>query len=140
MKNQVYAGNEPAVALPVPSGITAGKAVIVDGIHGVAATDRAVTTNGVQTGGASLPDGYASVEVSGTYSLSVAGAAITGPGGQVYINPADNTLTATAAAGLVLFGHTVPVIQRGVASGATKASGANTVNVKLAPPSAPIPA
>lgn len=140
MKNQVFAGHEPAVALPVPAGILSGAPVIVGGIHGVAATDRATVANGVALGGVSLPTGYASVEVSGTYAVSVAGGAIAAAGGRVYINPADNTLTATAAAGLVLFGTTVPTILRGVASGATKGAGAAVVNVKLAPPSSPIPA
>ncbi|NGZ99629.1 DUF2190 family protein [Nocardioides sp. W3-2-3] len=134
MKNQVFAGNQPAVALPVPSGIKSGDPVIVGGMIGVAATDRAAVTNGVATGGVSLPVGYASVEVDGVYAVSVAGGAIAAAGGRVYINPADNTLTATSASGLVLFGTTVPVIERGVASGATKASGTAVVNVKTRRP------
>lgn len=138
-KNLVYAGTQPAVALPVPAGIKSGDPVIVGGIHGVAETDRATTTNGVHAGGVSLPDGYASVAPDGTYSLPVTGA-IASAGTAVYIDPADNSLTATADEDLVLFGHTVPVILRGVASGATKGSGAGNVNVRIAPPTLPIPA
>lgn len=130
MKNQVFAGNRPAISLPVPAGTRSGDPVLVGGIVGVAATDRTETVGGVQFGAPGNPDGYASVEVSGAYALEVADA-VAAVGTAIYIVTADNSLTTTAA-GNTLFGHTVPVIDKGVATGATKAVGAGTVNVALA--------
>jgi predicted RecA/RadA family phage recombinase len=128
-KNQVYAGSRPALPLPVPAGTKSGEPVIVGGIVGVAETDRAATTNGVHTG-PGLPDGYASVQPDGTYSLPVADA-VSAAGTKIYIVTADRSLTTTAS-GNTLFGYTVPVIVRGVATGATKSSGAGNVNVAIA--------
>jgi hypothetical protein len=77
--------------------------------------------------------GYASVNVDGAYSLKVP-QVVSAVATPIYIVAADNTLTTTAS-GNTLFGHTVPVILRGVATGATKAvdSGGvqGTVNVRL---------
>lgn len=128
MKNQVYAGNVPALSLPVPAGTKAGDPVKVGGFIGVCATDR---NDGTTPDPSGNPTGHASVEVDGTYSLLVpeAVAAIATP---IYITGA-NALTTTAA-GNTLFGHTHPVISRGVASGAIKAADSGTpgrVNVKL---------
>lgn len=131
-KNCVFAGEKPAIALPVPAGTKSGDPVIVGGIVGVAETDRAATdgTTGVHTG-PSLPDGYASVAVDGTYSLPVADA-VAAAGTAIYIPAAGGALTTTATSN-VLFGRTVPVIDKGVASGATKASGAGNVNIAINP-------
>jgi predicted RecA/RadA family phage recombinase len=129
-KNLVYAGHKPAMSLPVASGVKSGDPVIVGSIVGVAETDRAATTNGVRTGGVGNPDGYASVAIDGTYSLPCTDA-VAAAGTAIYITAAG-ALTTTAS-GNTLFGHTVPVIQRGVASGATKSSGAGNVNVAITP-------
>jgi hypothetical protein len=128
-KNRVFAGNEPAVSLPVPAGVRSGDPVAVGGIIGVAATDRTELAGGKQYGAPGNPDGYASVEVDGTWSLSVPDA-VAAAGTPIYIVTATRALTTTAA-GNVLFGHTVPVIQRGVATGATKGAGAGNVNIRL---------
>lgn len=127
-KNRVYAGNEPALSLPVPAGTRTGKAVIVGGIVGVAATDRTEEVGGVKFGAPGNPAGYASVEVSGAFSLPVADA-VNAAATPIYIE-ADGDLTTTAS-GNTLFGHTVPVIDKGVATGATKSAGAGNVNVRI---------
>lgn len=129
-KNCVFAGTKPALSLPVASGVKSGDPVIVGGIVGVAETDRAATTNGVRTGGVGNPDGYASVAVDGVYSLPCTDA-VSAAGTKIYIT-SGGTLTTTATSN-TLFGVTVPVIQRGVASGATKSSGAGNVNVAITP-------
>lgn len=129
MKNRVFAGNTPAVSLPVPAGTRAGAPVKVGGFIGVCATDRTEVVNGKQFGGVGNPDGYASVDVDGCFALSVP-EAVAAAGTAIYIVAADNTLTTTAG-GNTLFGHTRPVIDKGVATGATKAGGAGTVNVQL---------
>lgn len=131
-KNLVYAGKKPAMSLPVPSGVKSGDPVLVGTIVGVAETDRAATTNGVRTGGVGNPDGYASVAVDGTYSLPCADA-VAAAGTAIYITSANPAVLTTTATSNVLFGHTVPVIQRGVASGASKASGAGNVNIAITP-------
>lgn len=127
-KNLVFAGTSPALSLPVPAGTRSGDPVLVGGIIGVAETDRTEVVDGKQYGGVGNPDGYASVAPDGTYALEVP-EAVAAAGTPVYITAA-NALTTTAT-GNTLFGHTVPVIDRGVATGATKAAGAGTVNVKL---------
>lgn len=133
-KNQIFAGTEPALSLPVPAGTRSGDPVLVGEIIGVADTDRTEVVDGKQYGGVGNPDGYASVAVDGTYALEVP-EAVTDVGTAIYIVAADNSLTTAADDGAgtthTLFGHTVPVIQRGVATGATKSAGAGTVNVKL---------
>lgn len=134
-KNLVFAGESPAISLPVPALTRSGDPVIVGGIIGVCETDRTETVSGVQFGGVGNPAGYASVAPDGTYELKVP-EAITTPGTPVYIVEADNTLTTDDDTGAnPLFGHTVPVIDRGVATGATKVvdSGGveGTVNVRL---------
>jgi hypothetical protein len=132
-KNLVFAGESPALSLPVPALTRSGDPVIVGGIIGVCETDRTELVDDVQYGGVGNPDGYASVAPDGTYSLKVP-EAVTAAGTKIYIDPTDNSLSTTATDN-VLFGHTVPVINRGVAEGATKAvdSGGNegTVNVRL---------
>lgn len=128
-KNQVFAGTSPAISLPVPAGTRAGSPVKVGGFIGVCETDRTETVNGKQFGGVSNPEGYASVQPDGCYALSVADA-VAAPGTAIYIVTADNSLTTTAG-GNTLFGHTRPVIDKGLATGATKAGGAGTVNVQL---------
>lgn len=128
-KNLVYAGQSPAISLPVPAGTRSGGPVKVGGIVGVAETDRVETVNGVKFGeGSGNPEGYASVAPDGTYALPVPDA-VAAVGTAIYI-AADNTLTTTATNN-TLFGHTVPTVLRGVASGATKGSGAGTVNVRI---------
>lgn len=131
-KNCVFAPAVPAWSLPVPAGTRSGDPVLVGGIVGVASTDRAGDTDaaGKTLGGVGHPTGYAAVEVDGAYALDVADA-VAAAGTAIYIVAADNSLTTTAT-GNTLFGHTVPVVERGVASGATKAAGAGTVNVKIA--------
>jgi predicted RecA/RadA family phage recombinase len=128
-KNCVFAGESPALSLPVPALTRSGSPVLVGGLIGVCETDRTEVVSGKQYGGVGNPDGYASVAPDGTYSLPVADA-VSAAGTKIYIVAADNTLTTTAGSN-VLFGHTVPVIQRGVASGATKGAGAGNVNVRL---------
>lgn len=117
-KNLVFAGESPAISLPVPAGTRSGDPVIVGGIIGVCDGDRREVVNGVQYGTVSSPDGHAPVSPDGTYSLKVP-EAVTTVGTKIYIVAADNSLTTTAGSN-VLFGHTVPVINRGVAEGATK--------------------
>jgi predicted RecA/RadA family phage recombinase len=130
-KNLVFAGESPAIALPVPAGTRSGDPVKVGGIVGVAETDRVETVAGVKYGeGSGNPDGYASVAPDGTYSLPVPDA-VGAAGTAIYIVAADNTLTTTATNN-TLFGHTVPTVLRGVASGATKGAGAGNVNVRIA--------
>jgi predicted RecA/RadA family phage recombinase len=131
-KNLVYAGHKPALSLPVPSGTKSGDPVLVGGIVGVAETDRAATTNGVRTGGVGNPDGYASVAVDGVYSLPCTDA-VAAAGTKIYITGSGPFTLTTTATSNTLFGVTVPVIQRGVASGATKSSGAGNVNVAITP-------
>lgn len=129
-KNLVFAGESPAIALPVPAGTRSGAPVKVGGIVGVAETDRVETVAGVKYGeGSGNPDGYASVAPDGTYSLPVPDA-VAAAGTAIYID-GSNDLTTTAA-GNTLFGHTVPTVLRGVASGATKGAGAGNVNVRIA--------
>lgn len=132
-KNLVFAGESPAISLPVPAGTRSGDPVIVGGIIGVCETDRTELVSGVQYGGVGNPDGYASVAPDGTYSLKVP-EAVSAAGTKIYIVAADNSLTTTAS-GNTLFGHTVPVIDKGVATGATKAADSGgvegTVNVRL---------
>ncbi|UIU47072.1 DUF2190 family protein [Microcystis phage MinS1] len=128
-KNLVFAGTSPALSLPVPAGTRSGAPVKVGGIIGVCETDRTEVVSGKQYGGVGNPDGYASVAVDGTYALPVP-EQVTAAGTAIYIVAADNSLTTTATDN-TLFGHTVPVIDKGVATGATKAAGAGTVNVKL---------
>lgn len=114
MKNQIYVGNEPAISLPVANGTKAGDPVKVGIIVGVAATDRADSTvnpptaASVAANSSGNPDGYASVEVSGTYLLTVA-EAISSVGTQVYITGSAGSFTLTTTASTnVLFGETVP--------------------------------
>lgn len=128
-KNLVFAGTSPALSLPVPAGTRSGDPVKVGGVVGVCETDRTEVVSGKQYGGVGNPDGYASVAVDGTYALEVP-EQVTAAGTPIYIVAADNSLTTTATDN-TLFGHTVPVIDKSVATGATKAAGAGTVNVKL---------
>ncbi|MCL8026319.1 capsid cement protein [Nocardioides bruguierae] len=130
-KNLVLKGQKPALSLPVPAETRSGDPVIVGGIVGVAETDRTEVVSGVTYGAPGNPDGYASVNVDGTFEVSVADA-VTAAGTAIYIPSAGGALTTTATDN-VLFGHTVPVFLRGAATGATKASGTGTVNVALAP-------
>ncbi|WP_193613154.1 DUF2190 family protein [Nocardioides lijunqiniae] len=130
-KNCVFAGESPALSLPVPANTRSGDPVKVGGIIGVCETDRTEVVSGKQYGGVGNPDGYASVAPDGTYSLLVP-EVVAAAGTAIYIT-AGNALT-TVAGGNTLFGHTVPVIQRGVATGATKAVDSGTpgrVNVRL---------
>ncbi|WKN47142.1 capsid cement protein [Nocardioides sp. Arc9.136] len=129
-KNQVFAGSSPALSLPVPAGTRSGDPVKVGGQIGVADTDRTEVVNGKQYGGVGHPDGYAAVAPDGTYALPVADA-VNAAETPIYISGAGPFTLTTTAEGNTLFGHTVPVIQRGVATGATKAAGAGTVNVRL---------
>ncbi|MEP7738535.1 DUF2190 family protein [Nocardioides sp. 31GB23] len=128
-KNLVFRGESPALSLPVPAGTRSGDPVKVGGHIGVCDTDRTEVVDGKQYGGVGNPAGYASVAPDGVYALEVP-EEITTVGTAVYIVAADNSLTTTATSN-TLFGHTTPVIDKGVASGATKAAGAGTVNVKL---------
>lgn len=137
-KNLVFAGVEPALALPVPTGTRSGDPVIVGSIIGVAETDRAgdTDTSGRVLGGVGHPTGYAAVAPDGTYALKVP-EAVAAAGTPIYIVTATNALTTSSNTGAnPLFGYTVPVIDKGVASGATKAADSGgvegTVNVKLA--------
>lgn len=131
-KNLVFAGSSPAISLPVPSGTKSGDPVKVGGIIGVCEGDRRELVSGVQYGTVGSPDGYAPVAPDGTYSLKVP-EVVSAAGTPIYITSA-NALTTTATNN-TLFGHTVPVIDKGVATGATKAvdSGGvqGVVNVRL---------
>lgn len=135
-KNLVFAGQQPALALPVPTGIRSGDPVRVGGINGVAETDRVETVSDVKYGESSgNPAGYASVAPDGTYALKVP-EVVSAVGTKIYIITATNLLTTSANSGAnPLFGVTVPVIERGVATGGTKAvdSGGveGTVNVRI---------
>ncbi|MDP9820391.1 capsid cement protein [Nocardioides massiliensis] len=132
-KNLVFAGDSPAISLPVPAGTRSGDPVKVGGIVGVVDGDRTETVNGVKYGAVGHPEGYAPVAPDGTYSLPVP-EAVSAAGTAIYIK-SDNTLTTTATDN-TLFGHTVPVIDRGVASGATKSADSGgavgRVNVRIA--------
>lgn len=134
-KNLVFAGESPAISLPVPALTRSGDPVIVGGIIGVCEGDRRELVSGVQYGTVGSPDGYAPVAPDGTYSLKVP-EVVSAAGTSIYIVVADNTLTTSSNSGAnPLFGHTVPVIDKGVATGATKAvdSGGveGVVNVRL---------
>ena len=134
-KNCVFKGESPAISLPVPAGTRSGDPVIVGGIVGVCETDRTEVVSGKQYGGVGNPDGYASVAPDGVYSLFVP-EVVTTVATPIYIVVADNTLTTDDNTGAnPLFGHTVPVIDKGVATGGTKVvDGATplTVNVHIA--------
>lgn len=136
-KNCVYAGSKSAISLPVPAGTRSGDPVIVGGIVGVCETDRTEVVSGKQYGGVGHPDGYAAVAPDGAYELKVP-EAVAAAGTAIYIVVADNTLTTDDNTGAnPLFGHTVPVIDKGAASGATKAADSGgvegTVVVQIAP-------
>lgn len=115
-KNCILAPTEPARVLPVPSGTVSGSPVKVGGFVGVAAADRADAAN--KKGAVGCPDGYAPVETTGLWELKVP-EVVAAAGTAIYITSAG-ALTTTAS-GNTLFGHTEPIIQRGVAVGATKA-------------------
>lgn len=121
-KNQVFNTTDEA-SLPVAAGTKSGEPVLVGGVFpGVAQVD-------IGTGG--NPAGYASVWLRGVYELEVP-EAVAAVGTPIYIKP-DRTLT-TSAADNTLFGHSWPVINRGVSEGGTKAADAGTagtVNVRL---------
>lgn len=130
-KNQVLAGDSPAIVLPVPAGTRSGDPVKVGGLIGVCDTDRTEVVSGKQFGGVGVPDGCAAVAVDGTYSLLVPEVVST-PATPIYIK-SDNTLTTTATNN-TLFGHTQHIVQRGVLTGGTKVVDGATplrVNVKL---------
>lgn len=130
-KNLVFAGESPALSLPVTALKRSGDPVKVGGIVGVCETDRTEVVSGKQFGGVGHPDGYAAVAVDGVYSLLVP-EVVASAGTPIYIT-AGEVLT-TMVGSNTLFGHTVPVIQRGAATGATKAADGGTpgrVNVKL---------
>lgn len=118
-KNQVYnVVNE--FSMVVPAGTKSGEPVLGNGFFpGVAMTDEGAGGN---------PAGRATVHGGGkTFSVACADA-IAAEGTAVYITAAR--VITTTAAGNTLFGHTVAVINRGVAEGATKAAGAGNVNVR----------
>ena len=112
MINQIYVGNEPALSLPVPAGTKAGDPVKVGSFVGVAATDRAdstvnpITAASANANSSGNPDGYASVEVSGTYLIAVTGA-ITAPGTPIYLVAGTPATLSTTASGNTLFGYSV---------------------------------
>lgn len=128
-KNCVFAGSSPAKSLPVPTGTKSGDPVKVGGFIGVCETDR---NEGTAPDPSGNPTGYASVAPDGCYSLKVP-EVVTTVGTPVYITGA-NALTTTVGSN-TLFGHTRPVIDKGVPSGATKVvdSGGvqGVVNVEL---------
>lgn len=115
-KNCILAPTEPARVLPVPVGIASGSPVKVGGFVGVAAADRADAAT--KKGAVGCPDGYAPVEVTGLWEVKVP-EVVAAAGAAIYIVGSGPTLTTTAA-GNTLFGHTEPIIQRGVPVGATK--------------------
>ncbi|MBB3041215.1 capsid cement protein [Nocardioides soli] len=114
-KNCILAPTEPARVLPVPAGTVSGAPVKVGGFVGVAAADRADAAT--KKGAVGCPDGYAPVEVTGLWEVKVP-EVVAAAGTAIYIK-ADQTLTTTATDN-TLFGHTEPIIQRGVPIGATK--------------------
>ena len=127
-KNCVLAPTEPDVALPVPAGTVSGSPVKVGGFVGVATADRADAAT--KKGGVGHPDGYAPVAKTGLWELPVPDA-VAAAGTPIYITNAM-ALTTTATNN-TLFGHTEPIIVRGVAVGATKAAdsgSAGTVYVR----------
>ena len=71
----------------------------------------------------------------GVYALEVP-EEITAVGTAVYIVAADNSLTTTATSN-TLFGHTTPVIDKGVATGATNKTTATTTRVRWPRPERP---
>lgn len=96
--------------LPVLSGVVSGGPVIVGMLPGVALTSRDA-------------DGNATVQVGdGVFNVSVTGA-ITFIGQAVYITSATGALVVAGGAGIQLFGHAL----------ATKAGGAGTIPVRIAP-------
>ena len=116
-KNCILAPTEPAVVLPVPSGCVSGDPVKVGGFVGIAAADRADAAT--KKGAVGCPDGYAPVEKTGLWEVKVP-EVVSAAGTAIYIVGSGPDLTTTAS-GNTLFGHTEPIIQRGVAVGATKA-------------------
>ena len=118
-KNCILAPTEPAVVLPVPAGTVSGAPVKVGGFVGIAAADRADVATKKGAGG--RPHGYAPVEKTGLWELKVP-EQVTAAGPAIYIAGAGPFTLTTTAAGNTLFGHTEPIIQRGVAVGATKAA------------------
>lgn len=107
-KNKRYE-NTGSLYLPVLAGTVSGAPVIVGMIPGVAATDRDTA-------------GSATVETEGSFDVSVTGA-IASVGLPVYITSATYALVVAPGAGIQLFGHAL----------ATKAGGAGTITVRLAP-------
>jgi predicted RecA/RadA family phage recombinase len=127
-KNCVFPGARPAVSLPVPSGTKAGQPVKVGNFIGVCETDRN-ENDGLDRSG--NPTGYASVAVDGCYSLPVP-EAVASVGLPIYIT-SGNALTTTVGSN-TYFGKTRPVIDKGVATGATKSADGGTagyVNVQI---------
>lgn len=128
MKNQVYAGVEPGISLPVPAGTKSGDAVKVGSFVGVAATNRADSTvTPIPEFGGGNADGYATVLIDGAYLLTVDGA-VAGPGTPVNIS-GTGPFTLSTAAGGTLFGYTVPGPNNKYAS---KATGSGPAVVRVA--------
>jgi predicted RecA/RadA family phage recombinase len=118
MKNEGYV---PAseLSLPVPAGTLSGKPVKIGSLVGVTATARGE--------GGNLPTHASVLMDDRAYVLPVDGA-ITGPGQNIYIVTADNTLTTTAGSN-TLFGYSVSMPDNKYA---TKAAGISPALVKLA--------
>lgn len=132
-KNQVLAGETPAIILAVPAGTRAGDPVLSGGFVGVAETDRTEVVSGKQYGGVGVPDGCASVSVDGTYSLLVP-EVVSANATPIYITGAGPYTLTTTVGSNKLFGHTQHIVQRGALTGGTKAVDSGTpgrVNVKL---------
>lgn len=130
-KNCILAPTEPAHILPVPVGTVSGNPVKSGAIVGIAAADRAVAATG--KGAVGAPEGYAPVETTGLWEVKVP-EVVAATGTAIYIVSNGPVLTTTSS-GNTLFGYTEPIVQRGVAVGATKAvdSGGNEGTVYVRP-------
>lgn len=124
LNEQFKEGNH--ISLPVPNGTLSGSPLRIGILNAVAETDeggQTVVVNGITqiTGGIGNADNFASVSLTGTWNLPVAGA-VAAVGQAIYIK-SDNTLTATAT-GNFLFGAALR----------TKGTGTSDLLVKVLQP------
>lgn len=122
-KNRVLGTPGELIEAPVPTGTLSGEPVLLWG-----AVPAIAQTN--EGGGVGNVAGRASCEAGGVWSVSTTDA-VAAEGTPLYIVVATRAITTTVGSN-VLFGWSVHVPSPVTRSGGTKASGAGTVNVRLA--------